>query len=108
MFCSCQGAPGPRVAQSLRGKAHRSAEKAGGASGQHPGGGQSSPGRPEARAGCRCPARLSPGLLPGRCTPGGPQASPGLSATHPPTAALPTPQAPAPCSLQGVLPTAVC
>ena len=72
MFCSCQGAPGPRVAQSLRGKAHRSAEKAGGASGQHPGGGQSSPGGPEARVGCRCPAHLFPGLLPGRCTPGAP------------------------------------
>lgn len=45
---------------------------------------ESSPGRPEAQAGCWCPVRLPPGLLPGRYTPGAPGQPGVLSPDHRP------------------------
>lgn len=99
------GSAGTRVAQSLWGKAHRSAEKAGGAPGHHPGGRERAPlavPRPRLAAGARpaCPPASFQDAAPR-----GPQASLGFSAW---TAALPAPPAPAPRGLQGGLPTALC
>ena len=93
------------MAQSLWGKAHRSAEKAGGAPGHHPGGGQRAPlavSRPELAAGA-WPAYPLASFQDG--TPRGPQASLGFLA---PTTTLAAPPAPAPRGLQGGLPTALC
>lgn len=80
-----QRAPGWHRAS--RGKAHRKdRRKLVGRPASIPAGGQA-PWPP--RAGCRCPARLSPASFQDGA-PRGFQASPRFSAAHPPTAALPS------------------